>query len=1312
MATSRNSKQKKVAPQPVVAPAWLSSLNLQRLLDSGSVFKVAEILRHQYLYERSPVLEATGKATHIAATLYSPYGTPTEARANVYPRPIAAIDPTQPVPVTLSSAKSAHAYGAILGIQATCNTLNNEVFGEPAQALLVDLALYPALREAIAKGEPTEPLMADLPAIRAQAYRDYVAHQALKDWAPKEQTQVAAAPEYFIQLYDTTEPENYYRSFRNTYQHNPVLEVKPRLMGKRAILSKEEKAELRFPPIDGQILRTCRDHPYNRKGFYADGTDAGLVLHLLESRNVLIEGENVPVTFAETPVFLKMVTTRMPRYQVGVRHTLSTEDPRQHNGTIYRPARENSDPTLQVEVNALAAHWYTRDGVLEVASADTIYIPGLHSYIWLPDQRTFYPVSPLIDLSAAWRLFLRPSVELVEGHAPMLYRAFRGALQGTMIALPGPTEMGLSPAETPEFVVRIDGSPLEIKLSLEAHYSFGICPLFPGPSVDELVSTRDLEREAAALEQITRLNFWENVSEKTFVSSSEDVAAGFWLEGIEQLQQADPPLTLMIPTRLRATRMRRQLQARLRVSLVSDWFETEIHLQTEDLQIDLAQLQAAIAEKKRWVLLNDGSLAELTETLRDLLQDSLDVLPTTGKGQLPIHQIGRLNQWLQSAAIEVETDEQVEALRSRSALMANLSQRAIASDDEAQAQTLAITAPEIPASLQAQLRPYQRQGLAWLQFLYGLSAGGILADDMGLGKTLMTLALLTWRQEQEGTLPNLIVCPTSVTTNWIKETLRFAPTLRALLLTGKVRESLREAIATHDQATAAADVKPKGGKAKGAKAKATKAAVNVDDTVPLPQELQDVDLMVTTYGLLRRDVDMLKRIRCRYIILDEAQNIKNYNTATAKAARQLQAEAKLALSGTPVENRLAELYSIMDFCNSGMLGSKATFSKRYEYPILSDSRGAAARRLRAMIRPFVLRRTKHQVLKDLPPKQEIEYTCVLGSTQQQQYDALAALIRGDIGEKIQQEGLEKNQIKLLTALLRLRQMACEPRLVDRLVPPGQSTKRNEFLKLVRELVSEGRRALVFSQFVELLQLWKRDLEREGIAYEYLDGSTKDREAVVTAFQHGDAPLFLISLKAGGTGLNLTAADTVIHCDPWWNPAVEAQATDRAHRIGQTKPVTVYRLVAAGTVEEKIIELKARKQELADAVITDDAAALQGLSVDDVQHLLGNVATPQFEEKDLEEKDEDGDAADADTALLPEDLPNNLAPSILAQTTGADLAAIAQLMKDWMAQTSKKQKDIAKYLGISSHQVGLLLRGKLKALPTLEANRIRGLLEEK
>jgi SNF2 family DNA or RNA helicase len=442
---------------------------------------------------------------------------------------------------------------------------------------------------------------------------------------------------------------------------------------------------------------------------------------------------------------------------------------------------------------------------------------------------------------------------------------------------------------------------------------------------------------------------------------------------------------------------------------------------------------------------------------------------------------------------------------------------------------------------------------------------------MGLGKTVQALALLAWRRQVHGQAPSLVVAPTSVAPNWIREAQRFVPGLNAVLLHGADRH------ARYD-------------------------------------EVPHADLAVTTYALLRRDVDRLRDLRFRYVILDEAQQIKNHTAATTTAAKSLGAEARLALTGTPVENRLLELWSILDFCNPGMLGSWRSFSRRYERPVVEalndvgesdvawDARGEAAA-LRARIRPFVLRRTKAEVQADLPPKIETDVVVELTPAQRRAYAALAAATRADLGPRVSTEGVARNRMLILTALLRLRQMACDPRLVDPRHSAEDSAKLTAFRDLVAEVIASGRRALVFSQFVELLALLRADLDERGIEYCYLDGRTRDRSEVLQRFVEGTMPLFLLSLRAGGTGVNLAAADVVIHLDPWWNPAVEDQATDRAHRIGQTKTVSVYRIVAAGTIEEAILRMKQHKRALASAVIEDDLGPLEKIGEEELAELL-------------------------------------------------------------------------------------------------------------
>jgi SNF2 family DNA or RNA helicase len=543
-----------------------------------------------------------------------------------------------------------------------------------------------------------------------------------------------------------------------------------------------------------------------------------------------------------------------------------------------------------------------------------------------------------------------------------------------------------------------------------------------------------------------------------------------------------------------------------------------------------------------------------------------DALDGATQGALPRHALGDLQAW-SDLADEAAFDAPLMNWRERL--------RALAAPVEI---------ADIPG-LTADLRAYQRSGVGWLQFLSELGAGGVLADDMGLGKTVQTLALLVWRRNRDGQGPTLVVAPTSVAPNWIHEAQRFAPGLRSLLLHGVGRHAHYASVPA-------------------------------------------CDLIVTTYALVRRDVERLRGIRFRYVILDEAQQIKNHTAATTAAVKSLDAEARLALTGTPIENRLLELWSILDFVNPGMLGSWRSFSRVYERPVASAVGEAIARSddgtpvdgpmleagaeasarsqaglLRARIRPFLLRRTKAEVQSDLPPKIETELVVEMTAAQRRAYAALAAAIRVDLELRISTEGFDKSRMQILTALLRLRQVACDPRLVDPRHKPEDSAKLSAFRELTAEVIASGRRALVFSQFVELLSLVRSDLDDKGIAYAYLDGRTRDRSRVIESFNTGVMPLFLLSLRAGGTGINLSSADVVIHLDPWWNPAVEDQATDRAHRIGQVKTVSVYRIVAAGTIEEAILRMKREKRALASAVIDDDATGVKRLSEADVAELL-------------------------------------------------------------------------------------------------------------
>ncbi|WP_172332123.1 DEAD/DEAH box helicase [Mangrovicoccus sp. HB161399] len=458
-----------------------------------------------------------------------------------------------------------------------------------------------------------------------------------------------------------------------------------------------------------------------------------------------------------------------------------------------------------------------------------------------------------------------------------------------------------------------------------------------------------------------------------------------------------------------------------------------------------------------------------------------------------------------------------------------------------------------PGGLEAELRGYQARGAAWMGSLLAAGFGGILADDMGLGKTVQTLALLLARKEAGAAGPALLIVPTSLVHGWQSQAAQFAPGLRLVTLHGPDRAARREAA-------------------------------------------EEADLVLTTYPLLARDRSWLAARDWPLAILDEAQTLKNPAAQTAKALREIPAEGRLALTGTPLENSLADLWTLADWVNPGLLGDRKTFQKLFRTPIEKQGDRAAQARLNRRLRPFLLRRTKEQVAAELPPKTEILERVELPKPQQALYETVRSAMDARVREAIAARGLAAARITVLDALLKLRQVCCDPALVktEAARSVSESAKRARLRELLAELVAEGRRVLVFSQFVEMLRLIEADMAAAGITSLSLTGGTRDRAAVLGAFARGDAPVFLLSLKAGGVGLTLTEADTVILCDPWWNPAVERQAMDRAHRIGQTRPVFIHRLVAAGTVEEKILEMQVRKQALADALFEDGAGGTDAL----------------------------------------------------------------------------------------------------------------------
>ncbi|MCA1986339.1 MAG: DEAD/DEAH box helicase, partial [Desulfovibrio sp.] len=468
-----------------------------------------------------------------------------------------------------------------------------------------------------------------------------------------------------------------------------------------------------------------------------------------------------------------------------------------------------------------------------------------------------------------------------------------------------------------------------------------------------------------------------------------------------------------------------------------------------------------------------------------------------------------------------------------------------------------------PKKLNASLRPYQVQGLSYLNFLREYGFGGILADEMGLGKTIQTLSFIAHVVETGQTGPNLIVVPTSVLPNWEREAEKFVPHLKRLTIYGARREGMFKLI-------------------------------------------RESDLVLTTYALLRRDLEELQKEEFNSVILDEAQNIKNPNTITARSVRRLASKQRICLSGTPIENNLFELWSLFEFLMPGFLGSQHSFQRGIVKPI-KDGDPETLEYLRSRVKPFILRRTKKEVAKDLPPKVENVYYCALMDEQLELYAALAKKLKEQVLQDVDEKGLAKSQMSILDALLKLRQICCHPRLL-KLDMPGVSTnlpsgKFDAFKDMVTDIIEEGHKVLVFSQFVQMLHIIRSWLNIQKIPFAYLDGASKDRFDQVDRFNNTpEIPIFLISLKAGGTGLNLTSADYVIHYDPWWNPAVENQATDRTHRIGQTRQVFAYKLICQNTVEEKILKLQESKRDVAESVIPGQDA-WKSLTRDDLEMLF-------------------------------------------------------------------------------------------------------------
>lgn len=486
--------------------------------------------------------------------------------------------------------------------------------------------------------------------------------------------------------------------------------------------------------------------------------------------------------------------------------------------------------------------------------------------------------------------------------------------------------------------------------------------------------------------------------------------------------------------------------------------------------------------------------------------------------------------------------------------------------EEIQKQMLGITSFDpkpIPQEVRAELRSYQVEGVHWLERLRSMHLNGILADDMGLGKTLQTIVMLTqFKQEKRG-MPSLVVCPTSLLYNWKEEIQKFNPEITTVIIDGTPQQRKK-----------------------------------------LIEKLGNYDLAITSYSLIQKDVELFDHAKLGYLILDEAQAIKNRATRNAKSVKLLKAFHRLILSGTPIENSLEELWSLFDFLMPGLLGTYERFVEKYVRNI-GNQQGSGLDSLRRKLGAFILRRMKSDVLSELPAVTEIVYHCHLTDIQKDLYRSHAESAREELTKLVKKEGFEKVQIHVLATLTRLKQICCHPALFAKeSAEAGDSAKYDRLLEMIESLMEGKKRTVIFSQYTKMLQILRQDLEKKGISFEYLDGSSKNRMDIVKRFnENADIPLFLVSLKAGGSGLNLVGADTVIHYDMWWNPAVENQATDRVHRMGQKNSVSSYKLVTLGTIEEKIVELQNRKKELVRQVISCDEEAIGKLTWEEVLELL-------------------------------------------------------------------------------------------------------------
>ncbi len=721
-------------------------------------------------------------------------------------------------------------------------------------------------------------------------------------------------------------------------------------------------------------------------------------------------------------------------------------------------------------------------------------------------------------------------------------------------------EFTLEP-QPPRFILALNGGLGQVQAQLQCAYGPRIMTVgvtskdeslwLPDPKCTTRYSTRDFGAEVAAGERMRRAGFNGPDAQGRWNLHGESKVVTFFANAYPRWQKE---WDVSLEERLQHSTAQNfeRLEPRFEIRPSGErWFDVEMSLASADGEkFSAADIQRLILSGNGTTRLKNGRIALIDtsalEEFNEVLRDCAPQQHAQG------YRFSNVQAGFLDATLQQQSGWQVQAA-------AGWRERAAQQSGQTK-----LTCPPL-GQLEEVLRPYQKQGVAWLQFLRENKFGGILADEMGLGKTLQTLAFIqSCHTNRKLSGPVLIVCPTSLVFNWLAEAKKFTPKLKVVALHGTGRHSRFDDIA-------------------------------------------ESDIVITSYALIRRDAEKYREFEFDTLVLDEAQHIKNRQTQNSQAVKAVKTDYRVVLTGTPMENSVFDLWSILDFLMPGYLGSATDFRERYEQPITRDKDEAVQARLGRRLRPFILRRLKREVAKDLPAKLEQVSYCELTDDQTEIYRQVLAVSRKEVLAAVGAQGVAKSKMVVLNALLRLRQICCDLRLLkmkDAEFTDDSSGKLAMFGELLEQAMDGGHRVLVFSQFTTMLALLKDKLAAEKIDYCYLDGSTTNRGAVVEKFQSdANIPVFLISLKAGGVGLTLTGADTVVHFDPWWNPAVEDQATDRAHRIGQSRVVTSYKLIARGTVEEKILALQQKKRAIIKATLGGEDTLADNLTWEEIQGLF-------------------------------------------------------------------------------------------------------------